>query len=79
MAQIGASRKIAVNSLGKVKTAAQMVAIPLLLFHDTLPGGIDCKVLGDVLIIIAAALTVVSMLYYVYLAWPQISEKSGST
>jgi CDP-diacylglycerol--glycerol-3-phosphate 3-phosphatidyltransferase len=79
MAQVGASRKIAVNSLGKIKTVAQMIAIPLLLFYQPLPGGIDCARLGDILIVIAAALTVVSMLYYMRLAWPQIHGNDGST
>ena len=34
MAQLGKSGSVAVNSLGKIKTIAQMVAIPMLLFHD---------------------------------------------
>ena len=38
MAQIGATRSVAVSSLGKIKTAAQMTAIPMLLFHDKLFG-----------------------------------------
>ena len=31
MAQIGASKSVAVSSIGKIKTAAQMTAIPMLL------------------------------------------------
>jgi len=38
MAQIGASRSVAVHMLGKVKTVVQMVAIPFLLFHGMLFG-----------------------------------------
>src|SRR6266700_3616310 len=38
MAQIGASKSVAVSSIGKIKTAAQMVAIPMLLYHGTLVG-----------------------------------------
>ena len=38
MAEIGARKSVAVSSLGKVKTAAQMMAIPMLLFHDSLLG-----------------------------------------
>src|SRR5689334_24759750 len=34
MAQIGAARSVAVSFLGKIKTASQMLAIPLLLYHD---------------------------------------------
>ncbi len=76
MAQIGASRSVAVSSLGKVKTAAQMVAIPLLLFHDRLFGVIDTQALGEYLVVIAAILTVWSMFYYMRLAWPLIKERS---
>src|SRR5471032_2224686 len=36
MAQIGASKSVAVNSLGKFKTVCHMVAIPMLLFYGTL-------------------------------------------
>src|SRR6201987_3605242 len=39
MAQIGASKSVAVNSLGKFKTVCQMVAIPMLLFYGPLPFG----------------------------------------
>ena len=77
MAQIGASRSVAVSSLGKIKTAAQMTAIPLLLFHDTLFGMIQTQVLGFWLMIVAALLTVWSMFYYLRLAWPLIKEKAG--
>ena len=77
MAQIGASRSVAVSSIGKIKTAAQMVAIPMLLFQDTLWGVLDTKLLGDYLIVLAAVLTVWSMFYYMRLAWPLIKEKAG--
>ncbi|MGY8524034.1 CDP-diacylglycerol--glycerol-3-phosphate 3-phosphatidyltransferase [Paracidovorax citrulli] len=76
MAQIGASKSVAVNFLGKLKTTVQMVAIPLLLFHDRLLG-LDATVLGTWLIYVAAVLTLWSMIYYMKLAWPQIRERSG--
>ncbi len=75
MAQIGRSGSVAVNSLGKFKTIAQMVAIPMLLFHDPLFGLIDVRLIGTVLIYIAAALTVYSMLIYLRMAWPHLDEK----
>lgn len=77
MAQIGASRSVAVSSLGKIKTAAQMTAIPMLLFHDYLFGAVDTQVLGEAFLYIAAILTVWSMFYYMRLAWPLIKEKAG--
>lgn len=77
MAQIGASKSVAVSSLGKIKTTAQMTAIPMLLFHGVLFGFVDTGYWGQVLMYIAAALTVWSMFYYLKLAWPLIKEHSG--
>jgi len=72
MAQLGAARAVAVNQMGKFKTIAQMVAIPMLLYHDPVFGIIDVALIGTVLIYIAAALTVYSMLIYVRLALPYL-------
>ena len=38
--------------------------------------GVSTKLLGDLLIIVAAVLTVWSMLYYLQRAWPAIREKA---
>ena len=76
MAQIGASKSVAVSSLGKIKTTAQMTAIPLLLFHDVLWGAVDSQFWGARLLEVAAVLTVWSMFYYLRLAWPLIKENS---
>jgi cardiolipin synthase len=75
MAKIGASKSVAVSMLGKVKTAAQMLAIPLLLYHAPFLGA-DSRVLGNWLIWIAALLTLWSMGYYLRMAWPEIAERS---
>jgi CDP-diacylglycerol--glycerol-3-phosphate 3-phosphatidyltransferase len=64
MAQVGQAKSVAVAMVGKVKTVGQMIAIPLLLYHDELLGIVDTQWLGTILINIAAVLTVVSMLYY---------------
>ncbi len=77
MAQLGASKSVAVNSIGKIKTAAQMTAIPMLLFNDKLFGIIDTSLWGGYLLWIAGVLTVWSMFYYLRLAWPLIKENSG--
>jgi len=77
MAEIGARKSVAVNSLGKIKTAAQMVAIPMLLFQDPLFGLIDMHLAGKILLWIAGVLTVWSMFYYLRRAWPLIKERSG--
>ena len=70
MAKIGKSRNVAVNFLGKVKTASQMVAILLLLYHSVLFGVIDTQKIGTWLIYIAAVLTLWSMAYYLKIAVP---------
>ncbi|MCX7179131.1 MAG: CDP-diacylglycerol--glycerol-3-phosphate 3-phosphatidyltransferase [Proteobacteria bacterium] len=75
MAKIGAARNIAVSFIGKVKTTAQMVAIPLLLFNDKLLG-VSMLWLGSWLLLIAALLTLWSMAYYLRKAWPEISLRS---
>ncbi|AOB30683.1 CDP-diacylglycerol--glycerol-3-phosphate 3-phosphatidyltransferase [Bordetella sp. H567] len=75
MAKIGASASVAVHRLGKFKTAAQMVAIPCLLYYQPVHG-VSTRILGDILILVAAVLTVWSMLYYLQRAWPAIREKS---
>jgi cardiolipin synthase len=69
MAKIGAAKSVAVSMLGKIKTAAQMLAIPLLLYHVPL-FGMDVKQLGNWLMWIAALLTLWSMGYYMRMAWP---------
>jgi cardiolipin synthase len=75
MAQIGASRSVAVHMLGKLKTVVQMVAIPFLLFHDKLFGLIDTQWWGTGLIWIAAVLTIWSMVYYLQKALPEIRAR----
>ncbi|MBY0572901.1 MAG: CDP-diacylglycerol--glycerol-3-phosphate 3-phosphatidyltransferase [Undibacterium sp.] len=77
MAQIGASKSVAVSSLGKIKTAAQMIAIPMLLFYGDLFDFIDTILWGRVLLLVAAVLTVWSMFYYLKRAWPLIKETQG--
>jgi len=75
MAKIGKSSSVADNSMGKIKTISQMVAIPMLLFHDPLFGIIDLRLIGTLLIYVAAVLTMYSMLIYLKLAWPHLSER----
>ena len=76
MAKIGAAKSVAVSMLGKIKTAAQMLALPMLLFHAPL-AGIDMKELGNWLIWVATLLTLWSMGYYLRMAWPEILNRSA--
>jgi cardiolipin synthase (CMP-forming) len=74
MAQIGASRSVAVHMLGKIKTTVQMVAIPFLLYDGHI-GFVDTRLWGTWLIWIAAVITVWSMVYYLRKALPEIRHR----
>ena len=75
MATIGRSKSVAVSFLGKIKTVSQMIAIPLLLYHDRI-GAFSPQRIGTWLIYIAALLTLVSMAYYLKVALPQAWKAS---
>jgi cardiolipin synthase (CMP-forming) len=75
MAQIGASRSVAVHMLGKLKTVSQMVAIPFLLYDGRLFGLVHTRPWGTALMMVAAVLTVWSMVYYLRKALPEIRAK----
>jgi CDP-diacylglycerol--glycerol-3-phosphate 3-phosphatidyltransferase/cardiolipin synthase len=76
MALLGAGKSVAVHLVGKLKTTAQLVAIPFLLLNDTIFGWLDCARVGTWLIWIAAFLTLWSMFYYLKKALPQLADKS---
>jgi cardiolipin synthase (CMP-forming) len=75
MAQIGASRSVAVHMLGKIKTTVQMIAIPFLLYDGRLFDAIDTGLWGTWLIWLSAVLTVWSMAYYLRKALPEIRQR----
>ena len=76
MAKVGQAKSVAVAFIGKLKTVSQMIAIPLLLYHEELVLGLpDAQWLGTVLINIAAVLTVASMLYYLRKALPHAAVR----
>jgi cardiolipin synthase (CMP-forming) len=76
MAQIGASRSVAVHMVGKLKTTVQMVAIPFLLFDGLLFDRIPTRLWGTWLIYAAVVLTIWSMVYYLQKALPEIRAKA---
>jgi CDP-diacylglycerol--glycerol-3-phosphate 3-phosphatidyltransferase/cardiolipin synthase len=76
MAKLGQAKSVAVNFLGKIKTVAQLIAIPMLLYHDPI-GAFDPARVGTWLIYLAAALTIVSMAYYLKLAGPHAFGRGG--
>ncbi len=67
MAKSGQSKSVAVNFLGKIKTISQMIAVPMLLYHERI-GVFSPQRVGTWLIYLAALLTLLSMLYYLKLA-----------
>ena len=73
MARVGESASVAVAYVGKLKTAAQMTAIPLLLYNAPLLS-IDVRFVGSILIYAAAALTLWSMGYYLHRAMPRLAK-----
>ena len=76
MAQIGASRSVAVHMLGKLKTVSQMIAIPFLLYDGRLFGLVDTRLWGSWLMYVAAVLTIWSMGYYLHKALPEIRART---
>ena len=75
MALLGARKSIAVHMVGKLKTTAQLIAIPFLLLNNTLFGWLDCARVGTWLIWIASFLTLWSMFYYMKKAFPVLMDK----
>ncbi len=69
MAELGAKATVAVSYIGKIKTAAQMMALVLLLYRSSVAGFSAAEV-GFYLLYIAALLTLWSMTVYLRAAWP---------
>ena len=70
MAELGKRASVAVSFMGKLKTTLQMTAITVLLLnHD----GLNLY-LGFPLLIVAAALTLWSMMIYLKAAWPDLRD-----
>ena len=74
MAELGKRASVAVSYIGKVKTALQLTAISLLIYQEPIRGMPIFK-LGEILLFIAAALTLYSMVVYLKAAWPVLTEQ----
>ena len=68
MAEIGQRSKVAVGTIGKLKTTSQMLAVTLLLYEKDI-GWFPTLKVGEVLLYIAGILTFYSMLVYLNAAW----------
>ena len=71
MATVGARAKVAVSWLGKLKTTLQMFGIAFMVYRDAL-FGLELYRIGFYLLLIAAVLTIWSMLDYLRAAWPSM-------
>ena len=75
MAEQGEGSKVAVSFAGKVKTTVQMVALGFLIFkHDLM--GLPVYLIGIILLVIAAFLTLISMISYIYAAKDTIKNSA---
>lgn len=73
MANIGERNRVAVSVIGKVKTTLQMIALLMLLYSEPILG-IDVDLIGSVLLVVAVALTLWSMVLYLRAAWPSLRD-----
>ena len=78
MSEMGESGIVKVGVLGKFKTIFQMTAISLLLYEYDL-FGLPVALVGEVLLYLAAALTLWSMWVYLHAAWPIMSREGTRT
>lgn len=77
MAEIGARGKVAVSGLGKLKTILQVVGLSMMLFRQDLLF-LPVYDLGLLLTILAAVLTLWSMILYLKAAWPELRSGNGA-
>jgi len=77
MAELGERARVAVSFLGKFKTIGQMVAIPFLLYREPL-FGLPVFRIGELLLYLAAGLTLWSMVIYLRAAWPSLTRSRGA-
>jgi CDP-diacylglycerol--glycerol-3-phosphate 3-phosphatidyltransferase len=74
MAEIGERGHVAVSYFGKWKTTAQIVGISFMLYELPI-FGVPTYLIGSILLMIAAALTIGSMVDYLRHAWPIIQRQ----
>src|SRR5882672_2328964 len=71
MSQIGQRSHVAVSFFGKWKTTSQIIGISLMLYRERVLG-FGIYALGEVMLYLAAGLTIWSMIDYLRAAWPVI-------
>ncbi len=76
MSEMGESGTVKVGVLGKFKTIFQMTAISCLLYEYDI-FGLPVALVGELLLYLAAALTLWSMWEYLHAAWPVMSREGS--
>ena len=76
MAELGRRARVAVSIVGKLKTIGQMMAIPFMIYRKPL-WKIQIFLIGEILLYLAAALTLWSMAVYLKAAWPSLTRSTG--
>ncbi len=77
MAEIGARRKMKVTGVAKFKTIVQIVGLSMMLFRENLLG-LPIYEMGLALTVLAAALTLWSMIVYLVEAGPELRGSGGT-
>jgi phosphatidylglycerophosphate synthase len=77
MSQIGARAHVAVNYVGKWKTTFQIVGIALMLYRERFLGA-PIYLVGEVMLYVAAGLTLWSMIEYLRAAAPALRGAADS-
>jgi CDP-diacylglycerol--glycerol-3-phosphate 3-phosphatidyltransferase len=74
MAELGARSRVAVSGIGKAKTTLQMIGLGCMLFAHPL-FGMPVYDIGLALLLVAAGITLWSMVGYIRAAWPRMSGR----
>jgi CDP-diacylglycerol--glycerol-3-phosphate 3-phosphatidyltransferase len=74
MATIGERANVKVSFAGKMKTVLQMFGIAFMVFKERFLG-IDIYEIGFALLVVAAVMTIWSMVIYLRAAWPFIANR----
>ncbi|GMW08293.1 MAG: CDP-diacylglycerol--glycerol-3-phosphate 3-phosphatidyltransferase [Gammaproteobacteria bacterium] len=74
MAELGARSHVAVSGIGKAKTTMQMIGLGCMLYTRPVLG-VPIYDVGLALLIVAAGITLWSMVGYLRAAWPRLRER----
>ena len=76
MAEVGQQSMVKVSFIGKIKTTAQMIALPFMIYREPLYG-VPVAEVGFYLLYMAAVLTLWSMALYLRGAWPTLKRSAN--